>query len=80
MSVVFRANAVRIPSDHGIRALLSSFARQLPRHLEDYGAVDGARLGTTVVDLLTAALASWLEPGRKLPPDIVSPSGRRLWV
>ncbi len=67
---VARLTAVRIPADHGIRALLSSFAWQLPRHLDDYGEVDGARLGTAVVDLLTAALASWLEPGRKLPPDI----------
>ena len=66
---VARLTAVRIPGDHGIRALLSSFARQLPRHLDDYGAVDGARLGTAVVDVVTAALATWLELGRKLPPD-----------
>jgi len=38
-------------------------------HLDDYGAADGARLGTTLVDLLTAALAARLDREDEIPSD-----------
>jgi AraC-binding-like domain len=49
---------VRIPGDRGAGALASSFARELVRRLDDWGAVDGARLGAAALDLLTVALAA----------------------
>jgi AraC-like DNA-binding protein len=55
---VARLTGVRIPGDHGAGAVFSSLARQVVAHLDDYGPGDGARLGTTLVDLLTAALAA----------------------
>jgi AraC-like DNA-binding protein len=58
---VARLTAVRIPGDQGTGALVSSFARQLAGRLDDFGASDGARLGTTMVDLLTVALAARLD-------------------
>jgi AraC-like DNA-binding protein len=62
-----RVTAVRIPGDRGTGALVSSLARQLVRHLGDYGATDGARLGTAVLDLLTAGLATRLDRADHLP-------------
>jgi AraC-like DNA-binding protein len=55
---VARLGGVRISGRRGAGALFSSFVRQVVAHLDDYGAADGARLGTTIVDLLTAALAA----------------------
>jgi AraC-like DNA-binding protein len=55
--------------DGGAGALVSSLARQLPRYLDDCGAGDGARLGTAVLDLLTAALAAQLGRGDQVPQD-----------
>jgi hypothetical protein len=49
---VARLGGVRISGRHGTGALFSSFARQVAAHLDDYGVADGARLGTTVADLL----------------------------
>jgi AraC-like DNA-binding protein len=63
---------VRVPGDQGTAALASSLARQLPRQARDTGHDGGARLGTAVLDLLAAALASRVapdagDPGRDLP-------------
>jgi AraC-like DNA-binding protein len=60
--------AVRISGWHGTGALVSSLARQLPRHLDDYQADEAVRLGTALIDLLGTALASRLD--RTLPRDI----------
>jgi hypothetical protein len=49
--------AVRIPGDRGAGALVSSVAAQLPGRLDQLDGADGARLGTTMVDLLAVALA-----------------------
>lgn len=65
---VARLGGVRIPGDHGAGALFSSLARQVVAHLDDYGPADGARLGTTLVDLLAAALAARLDGQDELPP------------
>jgi AraC-like DNA-binding protein len=66
---VARLGGVRISGRHGAGALFSSFARQVAAHLDDYGAADGARLGTTMADLLTAALAGHLGREDDLPGD-----------
>jgi AraC-binding-like domain len=68
---VARLGGVRIPGDHGAGALFSSLARQVVAHLDDYGAADGARLGTTLVDLLAAALSARLDHQGELPPGTV---------
>ncbi|HEY7483366.1 MAG TPA: helix-turn-helix domain-containing protein [Streptosporangiaceae bacterium] len=65
--------AVRIAGDQGTGALLSTLARQLPRHIDDSAVAEGARLGTTVLDLLTVALANRLDRGSAVPRD----SGQR---
>jgi AraC-like DNA-binding protein len=74
---VARLGGVRISGRHGAGALFSSFARQVVAHLDDYGVADGARLGTTMVDLLTAALAARLEREDELPVDIREEALRR---
>ncbi len=50
----------RIPGDRGAGALLSTLVRQLPQCLDDETDAGAARLGTAVVDLLAATLASRL--------------------
>jgi AraC-like DNA-binding protein len=74
---VARLSGVRIRGDHGAGALFSSFARQVAAHLDDYGAADGARLGTTMVDLLTAALAARLDREDEVPADTRQQALRR---
>ncbi|MQA86577.1 MAG: helix-turn-helix domain-containing protein [Streptosporangiales bacterium] len=61
---------VGIPGGRGAGALISSLARQLPRHLGDYRVADGARLSAAVLDLLSVALAARLDRGDEVPPDI----------
>lgn len=64
-----RLTGVRVPGDRGLDALISSLARQLPQRLDDCSPADRARLGTAVLDLVTAALAARLDGGRPAPPD-----------
>jgi AraC-like DNA-binding protein len=59
--------AVRFPGDQGTGALVSSLARQLVRRLDDWGAVDGARLGGAVLDLFAVALAARLDREEQVP-------------
>jgi AraC-like DNA-binding protein len=65
---VERLAATRIPGDRGAGSLLSSLARQLPRHLDEHDAGEAARLGTAVIDLLSVALDSHLE-GNEVEPE-----------
>jgi hypothetical protein len=51
---IARLAGARIPGNSGAPALLSALVRQLPGRLDDPG-VAGARLGSAVLDLLTAA-------------------------
>jgi AraC-like DNA-binding protein len=60
---------LRIPGDRGLGALVVSVARQLPDRLDECSPADRARLGATVVDLVTAILASRIEGGRGVPPS-----------
>jgi AraC-like DNA-binding protein len=62
-----RFTGVRFAGDRGPAALISALARQLPRHLDECRAADGARLGTAVLDLLSAALAASTDTGGQLP-------------
>jgi len=63
-----RVTAVRVPGDRGTGALVSSLARQLPRHLDDCETAEAVRLGAAVVDLLSLALSARLDGDRRLPP------------
>jgi AraC-like DNA-binding protein len=65
---VRRLAGVRLPGDHGSGALVSALARRLPHHLDELDAAEGARLGTTMLDLLSVALLSRLGRGREAPP------------
>jgi AraC-like DNA-binding protein len=62
-------NGVRIPGARGLSALLATLARQLPGHLDDCGPTERARLGTAVLDLVTAAVAARLDHTRDVPPE-----------
>jgi AraC-like DNA-binding protein len=64
-----RLTGARIPGDRGLGALTSSLARQLPKRLDDCSPADRARLGTAVLDLVTAALTARLDGGKQVPPD-----------
>jgi AraC-like DNA-binding protein len=63
-----RLTGVRIAGDRGLGALVSSLARQLPERLDDCGTADQARLGTAVLDLVAAALATRLDRAQEVPP------------
>jgi AraC-like DNA-binding protein len=66
---VARVAATRIRGDRGAGALASSVTRQLAGRLDDLGGEDGARLGTAVLDLMTAGLAARLDRTDQLPAD-----------
>jgi AraC-like DNA-binding protein len=53
--------AVRIGGDCGAGALISALARQVPRHLDEYRVGDSVRVGSALLDLITAALAARLD-------------------
>ncbi|TCC63085.1 helix-turn-helix domain-containing protein [Kribbella pittospori] len=60
---------VRMRGSDGFGALVSSFARQLPGQVDDLAQADAARLGTTMLDLLTVTLARRLGNRRLIPSD-----------
>jgi AraC-like DNA-binding protein len=60
---------MRIAGDRGVAALVSSFARELADRLDDDDAPGGSRLGTAVLDLVTAGLAGRLGRADDIPPD-----------
>lgn len=66
---VDRLLARRMPGGEGIIALLFGFITQLTTDTTSYGPTDGPRLGTVVVDLLSAALAQVLEMENSLTPE-----------
>jgi AraC-like DNA-binding protein len=66
---VDRLLARRMPGGEGIVALLFGFIAQLTSDTARYGPADGPRLGTVVVDLLSAALAQVLEKEDDLTPE-----------
>ena len=57
----------RIPGNRGAGALMSTLARQLPRHLDDQDPAVASRLSASIVDLIAVALAGHTGAGRPLP-------------
>jgi AraC-like DNA-binding protein len=72
-----RLTGTTVSASQGAGALASSFARQLPDHLDGSAAAERARLGTTVLDLMAIALAGRLgrrSAGSPSPDDVSSPA------
>jgi AraC-like DNA-binding protein len=67
-----RLTAVPISGRDGLGAPISSLARHLARHLEDYDPTGGARLAAALMDLLIVTLAERLD---RLPA--IAPATRR---
>ena len=65
---VAELTAVTIPADRGPGALVSTVARNLAKHLDDYQGPHGFHVGTAVLDLLAAALATRLDRPEVVPP------------
>jgi AraC-like DNA-binding protein len=59
---VVRLAGRRLAGDRGTGALVSTLARQLPRHLDDWHSSEAVHLGIAVVDLLRVALTARLSP------------------
>jgi AraC-like DNA-binding protein len=66
---VDRLTGQRVAGDRGTGALVSSLARQLPRHLDDWHSDEAVRLGTAVVDLLRVVSTGRLDPASRPEPE-----------
>ncbi|ETK31780.1 hypothetical protein MPTA5024_33365 [Microbispora sp. ATCC PTA-5024] len=66
---VDRLTAVPLSGRDHIGALLSAFLTALTADTAAYRAPDAVRLGTVLLDLVTALLAHRLDAGAPLPPD-----------
>jgi AraC-like DNA-binding protein len=64
-----RLTAVPISGQEGLGASISALARHLGGHLHGYGATDGARLATALMDLLVVALAERADRVAAIAPD-----------
>lgn len=62
-----RVTTVRLSTREGFGALLAQLLTQLANDTSPYQAADGPRLGTVVIDLLSALLAHVLDADRSLP-------------
>jgi AraC-like DNA-binding protein len=77
---------VRVAGDRGTGALASSLARELPHQARGTDADGGTRLGTAVLDLLAAALASRVAGDTGIPaidgplPDTTARRARLMEV
>ena len=58
-----------LPARDGIGALLADFLTGLERQADTLGPADAPRLGTVVLDLVTALFAQLLEAGAALEPE-----------
>jgi AraC-like DNA-binding protein len=59
----------RISGRSGTTALISGLVRQLPDHLDSDDQATGARVGTTVLDLLHVGLAAHLKVASSIEPE-----------
>ncbi|MCO1660912.1 helix-turn-helix domain-containing protein [Pseudonocardia humida] len=59
--------ATRISGDRGLGSLVSSLARQLPRHLGTLDGPGGARLGSAVLDVISTALGNRIDQPAHVP-------------
>jgi AraC-like DNA-binding protein len=64
-----RITAVRIDGERGVAALGSRLVRQFATRLKDLNTRESARLGPTLVDLLTVALGSRLDRAEAVPVE-----------
>jgi AraC-like DNA-binding protein len=64
-----RLRGVRMRGDHGTGALFSSLAQRLIEQIDNLSRADGARLGTAVLDLLAAGLATRLDRASVISPE-----------
>ncbi|MFF5468112.1 AraC family transcriptional regulator [Streptomyces achromogenes] len=64
-----RLAGVRLSAREGFGALLAQLLIQLTNGTDSYQPADGPRLGTVVVDLLSALFAHSLDVGSLLPPE-----------
>jgi AraC-like DNA-binding protein len=62
--------AVKVPATRGTAALASALICSLPAHLDDVDESEGARLSIAVLDLITAALAGYLDRDYVVPHDM----------
>ncbi|MBP8532835.1 helix-turn-helix domain-containing protein [Streptomyces sp. MK37H] len=60
---------LRLSAQDGFGFLLAQLLTQLARGTDSYQPPDGPRLGTVVVDLLSALIAHALDSDNSLPPD-----------
>lgn len=67
---VRRLVAARIPTDHGLAALLAEHVRRIAEHPEQFRPADAAVLGTVAVDLIAATLAQHLDIEAALPVEV----------
>ncbi|MCZ1009368.1 helix-turn-helix domain-containing protein [Streptomyces lydicus] len=66
---VDQAARLRLSAQDGFGSLLAQLLTQLARGTDSYQPTDGPRLGTVVVDLLSALIAHALDSGSSLPPE-----------
>jgi AraC-like DNA-binding protein len=66
---VAKLKGLRFDGNDGLGALTSSFVRQLVGRLGTWDGTEGARLGTTLLDLLTVALGTRLDRDDAGPAD-----------
>ncbi len=59
----------RLPAEEGYGSLLAQLLEQLAEGTASYGPADGPRLGSIIVDLLSALFAHALDADRSLPPE-----------
>ncbi|MGW1306680.1 AraC family transcriptional regulator [Streptomyces sp. NPDC002514] len=64
-----RLTGLRLPTGEGFGALLAQLLTQLANGTHAYQPADGPRLGTVVVDLLSALFAHALDADTLLPPE-----------
>jgi AraC-like DNA-binding protein len=63
-----RLTAVPMSGRDGLGAPISALARHMAERLEEYGATEGARLATALMDLLIVALAARLDRAEAIEP------------
>ncbi|MEV5145174.1 helix-turn-helix domain-containing protein [Streptomyces sp. NPDC052727] len=64
-----RVARLRLSAQDGFGSLLGQLLTQLARGTDSYQPSDGPRLGTVVVDLLSALIAHALDSDNSLPPE-----------
>jgi AraC-like DNA-binding protein len=66
---VSELSGLRFDGSEDVVGLASSFVRELVGRLDTWSETEGARLGTTMLDLLSVALGTRLDHQDALPPD-----------